>query len=95
VPNAVGLGLARNRRGPKRPSEPRPSGVHPEEGAVEKDAKHNSYIWSGSCSGRGHGHAQVGEGKAPNVIVEACRRRLRESQQHIDEIAFIQEAHLD
>ena len=28
-------GLARNRRSPKRPSEPRPSGVHPEEGAVE------------------------------------------------------------
>ena len=24
-------GLARNRRSPKRPSEPRPSGVHPEE----------------------------------------------------------------
>jgi hypothetical protein len=29
-------GLARNRRSPKRPSEPRPSGVHPEEDAVEK-----------------------------------------------------------
>jgi hypothetical protein len=29
-------GLARNRRSPKGPSEPRPSGVHPEEGAVEK-----------------------------------------------------------
>jgi hypothetical protein len=29
-------GLARNRRSPKRPSEPRPSGVHPEEGAVKK-----------------------------------------------------------
>ncbi len=29
-------GLARNRRSPKRPSEPRPSGVHPEEGAVGK-----------------------------------------------------------
>ena len=28
------VGLARNRRGPKRPSEPRPSGVHPEEGAA-------------------------------------------------------------
>jgi len=28
-------GLARNRRSPKRRSEPRPSGVHPEEGAVE------------------------------------------------------------
>jgi hypothetical protein len=27
-------GLARNRRSPKRPSEPRPSGVRPEEGAV-------------------------------------------------------------
>ena len=31
-------GLARNRRGPKRPSEPRPSGDYPEEGAVEKDS---------------------------------------------------------
>jgi hypothetical protein len=29
-------GLARNRRNPKRPSEPRPSGVHPEDGVVEK-----------------------------------------------------------
>jgi hypothetical protein len=29
-------GLARNRRSPKRPPEPRPSGVHPEEGAVEE-----------------------------------------------------------
>ena len=28
-------GLARNRRSPKRPSEPRPSGVHPEEDEVE------------------------------------------------------------
>jgi hypothetical protein len=27
-------GLARNRRSLKRPSEPRPSGVHPEEDAV-------------------------------------------------------------
>ncbi len=27
-------GLARNRRSPKRPSEPRPSGVHPEEARV-------------------------------------------------------------
>ena len=30
-------GLARNRRSPKRPSEPRPSGAHPEEGEVGKD----------------------------------------------------------
>ncbi len=30
----VGVSLARNRRSPKRPSEPL-SGVHPEEGAVE------------------------------------------------------------
>ena len=28
--------LARNRRSPKRPSEPRPSGVHPEEAEVGK-----------------------------------------------------------
>ena len=38
MPNAFGVSLARNRRNPKRPSEPRPSGVHPEEGEVEKDA---------------------------------------------------------
>jgi hypothetical protein len=31
-----GVSLARNRRSPKRPSEPRPSGVHPEEGEVER-----------------------------------------------------------
>ncbi len=29
-------GLARNRRSPKRPCEPRPSGGHPEEGEVER-----------------------------------------------------------
>ena len=29
--------MARNRRSPKRPSEPRLSGVHPEEGEVGKD----------------------------------------------------------
>jgi len=34
----TGLGLVwrENRRSPKRPPEPRPSGVHPEEGGVEK-----------------------------------------------------------
>jgi hypothetical protein len=31
--------LARNRRSPKRPSEPRPSGVHPEEAGVEQLAE--------------------------------------------------------
>ena len=30
MPNGVGVSLARDRRSPKRPSEPRPSGVHPE-----------------------------------------------------------------
>ena len=29
-------GLARNRRSPKRPAEPRPSGAHPEEDAVKR-----------------------------------------------------------
>ena len=33
------VSLARNRRSPKRPCEPRPSGVHPEEGAVEEKAR--------------------------------------------------------
>jgi len=37
APNAVGFGLARNRRGPKRLPEPRPSGVHPEEGVVGEE----------------------------------------------------------
>ncbi len=32
-------GLARNRRSPKRPSEPRPSGVHPEEDEVKRDGE--------------------------------------------------------
>ena len=32
----LGVSLARNRLSPKRPSEPRPSGVHPEEDVVEK-----------------------------------------------------------
>ena len=32
-------GLARNRRRPKRPSEPRPSGAHPEECAVERSCE--------------------------------------------------------
>ncbi len=36
MPNAVGFRLARNRRRLKRPPEPRPSGVHPEEDAVGK-----------------------------------------------------------
>ena len=36
---AVGVSLARNRRSPKRPPEPRPSGAHPEEGAVGQIAK--------------------------------------------------------
>jgi len=31
-------GLARNRRSPKRPSEPRPSGVQPEEAKWNKEA---------------------------------------------------------
>jgi hypothetical protein len=36
VPNGVGVRLARNRRSPKRPTEPRPSGDHPGDGEVEK-----------------------------------------------------------
>jgi len=39
VPNGFGLCLARNRRSPKRPSKPRPSGVHPEEAQWKEDAK--------------------------------------------------------
>ena len=40
VPNAVGFSLARNRRSPKRPSEPRPSGVQPEGDEVESKTAH-------------------------------------------------------
>ena len=36
-------GLARKRRSPKRPSEPRPSGTHPEEDTVER--RQRSYRW--------------------------------------------------
>ena len=36
VPNGVGVSLARNRRSPKHPSEPRLSGVHPMEAEVGK-----------------------------------------------------------
>ena len=35
----LGYGLARNRRSPKRPSEPRPSGAHPEEAQWKENAK--------------------------------------------------------
>jgi hypothetical protein len=35
----VGVSLARNRRSPKGPSEPRPSGVHPEEDEVKRDGE--------------------------------------------------------
>jgi len=50
VPNAFGVSLARNRRSPKRPSEPRPSGAHPEEDAVEKDAEPACLgCWVGGC----------------------------------------------
>ena len=37
-----GVSLARNRRSPKHPSEPRPSGVHPEEAEWRKK---RSYQW--------------------------------------------------
>ena len=50
-------GLARNRRSPKRPPEPRPSGVHPEEGAVEESRaeppRSQGLMGSGSASTRG------------------------------------------
>lgn len=46
VPKGVGVGLARNRRGPKRPSEPRLRGVRPEEGAVEeKQLERPRFAW--------------------------------------------------
>jgi hypothetical protein len=39
------LGLARNRRGPKRPSEPRLSGVHTEEAQWNKGVKLPRLRW--------------------------------------------------
>ena len=39
------LGLARNRRSPKRPSEPRLSGVHPEEAQWNKGANLPRFRW--------------------------------------------------
>jgi hypothetical protein len=45
--------LARKRRSPKRPSEPRPSGVHPAEDAVGKDGAAfrlrwlEAWLWEG------------------------------------------------
>jgi len=50
VPNGFGLCLARNRRSPKRPSKPRPSGVHPEEAQWKEDAKvlSRGYDWANS-----------------------------------------------
>jgi len=42
-----GVSLARNRRSPKRPSEPRPSGVHPEEGEVEEKMRSYLKSWLG------------------------------------------------
>ena len=35
----LGLCLARNRRSPKRPSEPRPSGVHPKRAQWKKSSR--------------------------------------------------------
>lgn len=45
------FGLARNRRGPKRLSEPQPSGVHPVEGAVMEDAQLalRAHLQSANC----------------------------------------------
>jgi len=66
VPNGVGVSLARNRRSPKRPSEPRPSGAHPEEDAVKRrcgaTASGVFVVWGG------YGAKTVGgiEGGGPN-----------------------------
>jgi hypothetical protein len=48
VPNAVGVSLARNRRSPKRPSEPRLSGAHPEEGEVGRKMRSDLLNYGGS-----------------------------------------------
>jgi hypothetical protein len=51
VPKGVGFGLGRNRRGPKRLSEPRPSGVDPVQGAVMEDAQLalRAHLQSANC----------------------------------------------
>jgi len=43
VTNAFGFCLARNRRSPKRPPEPRLSGVHLNQGGVEKELPKGSF----------------------------------------------------
>jgi hypothetical protein len=44
-------GLARNRRSPKRPSEPRPSGVRPEEAEVGKRRRSLPFEMTDGCYG--------------------------------------------
>jgi len=49
-------GLARNRRSPKRPSEPRPSGVHPTEDEVGKIVRSTPLENDGWLLGMGGQH---------------------------------------
>ena len=56
----LGYGLARNRRSPKCPPEPRPSGVHPEEGEVEQGGVAFRLRYQGVTMGNGR---PVGEGR--------------------------------
>jgi hypothetical protein len=60
VPNGVGVSLARNRRSPKRPSEPRPSGVHPEEVEVAQNREPDLATRSGGEKVGGDVHNLVG-----------------------------------
>ncbi len=68
------VSLARNRRSPKRPSEPRPSGVHPEEVEVGKDglAFHLSLLEGLTTSDSLTGIPSQGEPVFPRRFTIAC-----------------------
>ena len=55
-----GVSLARNRRSPKRPSEPRLSGVHPEEDEVGQNREAYLAIRSGVEKVDGDSSALIG-----------------------------------
>ncbi len=62
-------GLARNRRSPKRPSEPRPSGAHPEEAEVGRRWRslHASALDQGDWSNRLGRFAEIQHKLAGNL----------------------------
>jgi len=67
-------GLARNRRRAKRPSEPRPSGVYPEEVEVEEDGAALHFDVGGlPCTGSDLKERKVTVSKGPGFLnVSLC-----------------------